>query len=104
MANKASVWAGRSLSLLLLLGCNVAPPPGSTGGVTKQSDGSGRGLSIVNTDYQPTNVSLLDIEGAVLERFWRSARGDPAGRGPTETGSPGVCLRGLATGAGPDLL
>ncbi|AUX36309.1 MULTISPECIES: hypothetical protein [Sorangium] len=66
MANKTSVWAVRSLSLLLLLGCNVAPPPGSTGGVTKQPDGCGRGLIVVNTDYQSTNVSLLDIEGAVL--------------------------------------
>ncbi len=51
---------------LCLLACGVADPSGNTGGTTVAAGPCGRGLVIVHTDYQSTNVALLSNTGQVL--------------------------------------
>lgn len=51
---------------LLCLACNAPAPPPSTGGVDVEGGPCGRGLVVVSSDYQSTNVSVLDNEGNVL--------------------------------------
>lgn len=53
-------------ALLLGAGCNVPDPPGSTGGVNTSAGVCGRGVTVVSTDFQSANVSLVDLDGAVL--------------------------------------
>ncbi|WP_437927808.1 hypothetical protein WMF37_00805 [Sorangium sp. So ce291] len=56
-----------------LLGCNVDPPPPSTGGV-EGGGGSdpdtpgacGRGVVIVTSDYQSTNIAISALDGTTL--------------------------------------
>ena len=69
-----------TFSCLLLLGCNVPAPRGSSGGVrldaatpTTQGDGSvsgrcSRAVVVDESDYTSTNIALLDLEGQVLEQ------------------------------------
>lgn len=57
-------WAG--CCALSLLACNAPEPPPSTGGVEIEGGACGRGLVVVSSDYQSTNVSVLDVEGDVL--------------------------------------
>lgn len=47
-------------------GCGAPEPPGSSGGTNVQSGDCGRGMVVVNTDFQSTNVSLVGVDGAVL--------------------------------------
>ena len=50
-----------------LLGCNVDPPPPSTGGVP--GDGAGaceRGVVIVTSDYESTNIVVSELDGTTL--------------------------------------
>ncbi|WP_437839287.1 hypothetical protein [Sorangium sp. So ce1153] len=68
-----------------LLGCNVDPPPPSTGGVHVGGDGGGgggrgggggggpdtpgaceRGVVIVTSDYQSTNIAISELDGTTL--------------------------------------
>lgn len=46
--------------------CNAPEPPGSTGGTNVAGGPCGRGVVVVSTDYQSTNVSLLGLDGRVL--------------------------------------
>lgn len=52
---------------LLAAGCDDAPPP-NTGGTAE-----GRGLVVVNTDYQATNTSLVAFDGRVLSSSFFSS-------------------------------
>ena len=55
------------LALALALGgCGAPSPPQNTGGVSVPSGRCGRGLVVVGSDYQSTNVSLVGLDGAVL--------------------------------------
>jgi hypothetical protein len=62
-----------------LCACNAPAPPGSTGGTTQPPGECGRGLVVIETDYQSTNVSLVGLDLAVLSSsFISSATDDPA--------------------------
>ncbi len=50
----------------LMVGCGAPSPPGSTGGTQVTPGACGRGVGVVHTDYQSTNVSLLGWDGSVL--------------------------------------
>lgn len=57
-------------------GCGVPEPNANTQGTDAQEGECGRGLVVVRTDYQSSNVSLLDFAGAVLsESLVSSASG-----------------------------
>jgi hypothetical protein len=58
---------------LLGSGCDDAPPD-NTGGTSHPPGSCGRGLVVVGTDYQSTNVSLVGIDGKVVSSsFFSSA-------------------------------
>jgi hypothetical protein len=59
--------------LSILAACNVDDAPASTGGVDLQAGPCGRGLIVVSTDYQSTNVSLVSLDGLVLSRSFVSS-------------------------------
>lgn len=61
--------------LCLALGCNVSSPE-NTGGSDAPAGACGRGVVVINTDYQSTNVSLVSVDGQVLSSsFISSASG-----------------------------
>jgi hypothetical protein len=66
------------ITLLGSLACNVASPD-NTGGTNITAGACGRGLVVVNTDYQSTNVSLVSIDGEVLSASFLSSASTPAG-------------------------
>ncbi len=80
MADERSFPLGGALAILAaaaLLACGVPEPPGQTGGTTEPLSRCGRGLAVVSSDYQSTNVSLVDTGGQVLsESFISSASAD----------------------------
>jgi hypothetical protein len=50
-----------------LAACGGIDPPGNTGGVdVPVREGCGRGVVVVSSDYQSSNVSLIDFEGRTL--------------------------------------
>jgi hypothetical protein len=58
--------------------CNVPEPGRGSGGIEPSAldpahPGCGRGIAVVNTDYQSTSVSLLDREGEVLSASFISS-------------------------------
>jgi hypothetical protein len=56
-----------TLLAVAALGCDGIEPPDDTGGVdVPVRDGCGRGIVVVSSDYQSTNVSLIDFEGRTL--------------------------------------
>jgi hypothetical protein len=57
----------------LLHGCNAPAPPASTGGTTLPPGECGRGLLVIGTDYQSTNVSLLGLDASVLSASFVSS-------------------------------
>ena len=61
------------LVALATLACNAEEPPGSTGGSNQAPGPCGRGLVVVGTDYQSTNVSLLGFDGVVLSSSFVSS-------------------------------
>lgn len=56
-----------------VLGCGAPEPPEPTGGVDVDATRCGRGLVVVSTDYQSTNVSLTDRDGQVLSSSFISS-------------------------------
>lgn len=52
----------------LVAACGVSPPAGSTGGTSQSTGACGRGLVVVDTDYQSSNVSLVGYDGRVLSQ------------------------------------
>lgn len=67
----------------LVLACNVPEPPGSTGGIKGLSPSAdaecGRGFVVVESNYQSTNVALLDMTGRVLSESLVSSGARPVG-------------------------
>lgn len=61
------------LAALVALGCGAPDPPGSTGGTHVTPGACGRGLSVIHTDFESTNVSLLDWGGKVLSSSFISS-------------------------------
>lgn len=60
--------------------CDVPAPPRDTGGVASASSGDcARGLVVVSSDYQSSNVSLLALDGAVLSSSFISSASRPPG-------------------------
>lgn len=51
---------------LASVGCGPLDPPGTTGGVSVEAGAYGRGHALVMSDYQSTNVALLDCDGRTL--------------------------------------
>ena len=62
--------------VLLLVACLAAgcaaPPPQSTGGVSVVAGPFGRGVLVIDTNYESSNVSLLGVDGAVLSTSFLS--------------------------------
>ncbi len=67
------------LCALLAAACNVTDPPENTGGTDVQAGLCGRGLVVVHTDYQSTNVSLLGVDGEVLSSSFISSGSSATG-------------------------
>lgn len=59
--------------LLGIGGCAAPEPPAGTGGTDVPAGSCGRGLVVVDTDYQSTNVSLVGVDGAVLSASFLSS-------------------------------
>ena len=59
-------WWSLIVGGLLVLGCGAPQPPGGTGGTKVPPGTCGRGIIVVASDYQSTNVSLIDIDGNIL--------------------------------------
>ena len=67
-----------ALASAVLSGCGVPPPPPGTGGGDFSRGRCGRGLVVVESDYQSTNVALVGPGGDVLSSsFVSSASADP---------------------------
>lgn len=62
-----------ALGSALLMGCNAPEPPEPTGGTDVPPGPCGRGLSVVCSDYQSTNVALVGLEGEVLSSSFISS-------------------------------
>jgi hypothetical protein len=60
-------------ALAFVAGCGAPEPPGSTGGTNVTPGACGRGLVVVSTDYQSSNVSLVGLDGAVLSSSFISS-------------------------------
>jgi len=85
---------------LLVAACGGPVAPPTTGGVTVADGPFGRGHALVMSDYQSTNVALLDCEGNTLSgSFLSSAAAQP---GLTAPLSGDVVLPGEPQG-GPEL-
>lgn len=69
----APMWRSLSLVMLAALGCGAPEPPGSTGGTNVEPGPCGRGVAVVHTDYQSTNVSLRGFDGELLSASFISS-------------------------------
>ena len=64
--------------MVVAAGCGAPAPPPGTGGGNLTEGQCGRGLVVVQSDYQSTNVSLLARDGAVASSsFISSGSADP---------------------------
>lgn len=63
--------------LALLAGCGAPEPPASTGGTDIPAGQCGRGAVVVSSDYQSSNVSLIDLGGSVLSPSFISSGTKP---------------------------
>ncbi|MBM4373972.1 MAG: hypothetical protein FJ095_02730 [Deltaproteobacteria bacterium] len=67
-----------SLAALCLAACGAPAPSPPTGGVSIEAGPTGRGLALVMSDYQSTNVALLGCDGRTLSAsFLSSASAQP---------------------------
>lgn len=78
--------------------CDAPAPPPSTGGTTIPAGPCGRGLVVVSSDYQSTNVSLFDWAGAELSSSVVSSGSSAPGLSTALTGDV-VAPTALQTGA-----
>jgi len=53
--------------------CGLEPPQPDTGGTDVESGPFGRGLVLIHTDFQSTNVSLLGLDGSIISRSFTSS-------------------------------
>jgi hypothetical protein len=58
---------------LCVVACGAPEPPPTTGGVDVQAGPHGRGFALVMSDYQSTNVALLDCDGRTLSGSFLSS-------------------------------
>lgn len=66
------------MMLAAVAGCGAPAPPDGTGGGTLPEGQCGRGMVVVQSDYQSTNVSLTDAGGEVVSSsFISSGSADP---------------------------
>jgi hypothetical protein len=72
---------GHALVVSLLCACSAPRITPGTQGVTVQPGPCGRGLVVVESDYQSSNVSLLDFDGHVLSESVLSSSVESAGFG-----------------------
>ena len=78
------------LAALAAVGCNAPDPLPPTGGTDAGAGACGRGVVVVGSDYQSSNVSLVSWEGAVLSASLLSSASAGVGGDvvvPTETQS-----------------
>lgn len=86
---------------LALLGCNVEPPPPSTGGAHLDPPDAGggdadaprscgRGVVIVMSDYQSTNVAVSKLDGTTVSSSFISSGAAEPGQGPALSGDVDV--------------
>ena len=73
-----------ALLLLLVTGCGAPRVDANTHGVSVPEGPCGRGLVVAQSDYQSTNISLIDFDGAVLSSSIANSS--------TESGGFGVSL------------
>ena len=74
-----ATWISCLALLGLGLGCGAPTPPAGTGGVSLAMGRCGRGLAVVQSDYQSSNVTLTDLSGKVVSSsFISSASSDTA--------------------------
>ncbi|HYQ25912.1 MAG TPA: hypothetical protein VER04_01795 [Polyangiaceae bacterium] len=74
------------LVVALLSGCSAPRVSPESHGVSVAPGACGRGLVVVESDYQSCNVSLLDFEGQVLSESLASSRTVSAGFGVALSG------------------
>lgn len=67
------------LTAIALLACGPLDPPPATGGTAIEPTACGRGLVVISSDYQSTNVSLLDNQAKVLSSSFLSSASSDAG-------------------------
>ncbi|MEO7328796.1 MAG: hypothetical protein ABI193_09480 [Minicystis sp.] len=75
-------------AMLVAAGCDDGPPP-NTGGTTLPPGACGRGLVVVNSNAQSTNVSLVGLDGEVLSSSFFSSGSptlDPQSQAPALSG------------------
>ena len=65
--------------VLCLTACNADEPPPNTGGVDLADGPCGRGLAVVSSDYQSTNVSIIDVDGNVVSSSFISSASEDTG-------------------------
>jgi hypothetical protein len=73
-------------SALVLAACGAQRVSPDTQGVSVQPGPCGRGLVVVESDYQSSNVSLLDFNGAVLSASLASSSTEGSGFGVALSG------------------
>ena len=73
VARPASRWLGTAIAALGW-SCDVPEPSGTSGGVEAEA-----GIIVVGSDYQSTNVSVLDLQGRVLSPSLVSSASAPVG-------------------------
>lgn len=64
---------------LLCSACGAPEPPESTGGTSVLPGACGRGMVVLSSDYQSSNVSLVSVDGAVLSDSFVSSATAAAG-------------------------
>ena len=67
------------LAAACLAACGAPEPPRATGGTDVQAGPRGRGFALVMSDYQSTNIALLDSEGKTLSGSFLSSASAPLG-------------------------
>jgi hypothetical protein len=74
-----SVFGLFSALILTVAGCSTEPIAQNTGGIDIEAGPCGRGLVVVSSDYQSTNVSVIGFDGKLLSSsLISSASGDTA--------------------------
>ncbi len=83
-------------AIFVLSGCSVSKPPPGTGGTDVEPAGQcGRGVVVVNTDYQSSNVSLVGLDGEVLSSSFISSASTSVGLSAPLTGDVDVATAGV---------
>jgi hypothetical protein len=83
--------ASMSVCAVLVMGCDVAPPPGNTGGVDLDGGAAcGRGVIIVASDYKSTNIVISSLDGVTQSPSFVSSGSTKPGLAETLSGDVDV--------------